>query len=312
MRRLATWGFWLCAVCANAQHLEVSEGFLVWQDTKEPFVIVEANSPENKLAQLSYSSLDQLIGMGVNTIYATVFGGDDTSICMWFDCNDRDTINSAKVATWRSFFQYWAFTGNPDRPRVIHIVLTEAENDEILSDTERYQMYDAAMAAFGDLPVIWLLGEEIGNPIRDIRPFAQYFQANDPFNSPVALHNIPHQEPWRAFRGEGIIDLVAFQIKNLDDVDPRVGDQWRYMNDGDNVAVYVSEVGPSSVGNPSDSSSWCRSNKRRSFSSNLVKNIIEYNWLRPSKIYNITPLLNSNQGYIKNEAHQLKSFGNQS
>jgi len=197
-----------------------SDGFLRWSDDNSRCVLVELNSPENRMAILRdnpekfFDDLNFYAKNGVNTIYFTVFGDDDTSIF----------LSEGDIIAWRMALAYWAYAVNREqgRPGIGHVVLGEAENHHLLTDSERAALFMRAMRLMRDLPAIFLLGEEITQSMNGVQVGLPYIRRWCTFirnESPtyygrsalISLHNELHWRPWNSMVGEGLFDMVAFQ-----------------------------------------------------------------------------------------------------
>lgn len=231
-----------------------NDGYLRWSDTRERFVMVEANSPENRLALLdndpeeAYRQLDFLAANGVNTIYFTVYGGDDTSIF----------LDDADVDRYRAYMEYWTFVvwAFQGRPGVSHIVLGEQENHHLLNDQQRTALFRRAMTMARGLPAIFLLGEEITQRVgvAYVRKWCAFLRSESPgiYGAPaiISLHNELHWRPWTGLQNEGLFDLVAFQGTVEQARDELPVTFATFMSAGHPVAIYNSEIANASCGIP--------------------------------------------------------------
>lgn len=235
-------GILLNPFLVNAFHLKVdSQGHLAWADNGQRFIIKESNSPENRLKWMDKNELNVLASYGVNTIYASLFGGDDRSVHPFINrSNPAQGFDQNKINAWRDYFQHWINLGGGRN--VIHILLSENENHRELNDVNHRAYIDAMVASFGDLPVIWDR-EEVRESAAWIRTWNGYLKQKDPVNI-VGIHNWPNETPWRDLVGSGLIDLLSFQ--GSVDQAPGVLANWHQqaLNSGKPWAVYASEITP--------------------------------------------------------------------
>ena len=220
------------------ESVEVRSGYL-YRGSKR-FVIAEANSPENRLRfwdedpEFALWELDYLASLGINTIYYTIYGGDDTSI----------RLTAANFSHYRAYAEEIAARG-----MVSHVLLGEEENHHLLSDSERAAMFDLALEMYHDLPSILCLGEEItqqvGYPY--VRKWCEYLRDKsiERYGRPpvVSLHNQRHWRPWDRFVNDGsdrLFQLIAFQATPAQYSELV---QWHstFASAGNPVAVYMSE-----------------------------------------------------------------------
>lgn len=228
---------------SQARHLDVENGKLVWEDTGESFVVVESNSPENRLIWKDRAELDALASMGVNTIYASINHsefGVGSFYDLWIDRGNKDFgFNQEEIDAAVDFFEYWVSLGND---HVIHILLSEFENHYEWTDEQHLSFLDMVTYNFGHLPVIWDREEVFVDEQWLIR-WTSELRKRDP-NNIIAIHNQPGQEPWRFFQGDSkaFLDMVSMQA-DLNSVG------WRMQEAFDmGFAVYASEITPFDIG----------------------------------------------------------------
>lgn len=232
-----------CAIFAQARDLDVKDGKLVWSDTGESFVIVESNSPENRLVWKDRPALDALASMGVNTIYASINHteyGVGSFYDLWIDRNNKDLgFDQAEIDAAVAYLEYWVSLGED---HVVHILLSEYENHYDWTDAQHEAFLDMAVANFGHLPVIWDR-EEVEQDEQWLLRWYRELKERDPVNI-SAVHNQPAREPWRFFTGENkqYLDMVSMQA-------PLSEAGWRMQEPFDmGFAVYASEIMPFNIG----------------------------------------------------------------
>lgn len=103
-------------------------------------------------------------------------------------------VDVSKTAQWEVVFEHADHIG-----LYLHFKTQETENDQLLDGgnlgLERKLYYRELIARFGHhLALNWNLGEENTNTDSQIRDFADFFQANDPYKSHVVIHTYPNQQ----------------------------------------------------------------------------------------------------------------------
>lgn len=205
----------------------------------EEFTVIEVNSPENKLASADYDLLDAWQAAGANTIYATLYGGDDTSVHPWADLGVWGEFDEWKLLAWRQYIERFTSRGG-----IAHLLLFERENDRVLQGADRRLYIRTMVAWFGDLPVVFCVGEETTLWPAELRADLQLLKS---LGAATSVHNWPREEPWEDFAGTGLVDLVAIQAADPAEIGRRVGEALALDSEW---AVYFSEPGPFQTGIP--------------------------------------------------------------
>jgi Domain of unknown function (DUF5060) len=116
--------------------------------------------------------------------------GDDKNVFPYISdaATDRLRMDVSKLAQWEILFEHADKMG-----MYLHIKLAETENDDLLDGgllgNERKLYYREMIARFGHhLALNWNLSEEITNPITQIKEFADYVQATDPYKHIIVIH----------------------------------------------------------------------------------------------------------------------------
>lgn len=226
-------------------HLDVENGKLVSQDTRQTVKIVEANSPENRLVWLDRTELNDLDAAGVNTLYASLHGDENNyaNIGPWKDFyNPSLGFDEQRIADWRSYFEYWISLGdgtNPQQRKYLHLLLSEQETHFRLTSEQHEAFLVRMTTAFKDLPVIWDREEYPRSQTGLLIQWNARLRELDP-NNIIAIHNEPRQEPWEDLKGHNL-DLVSMQAP-FNEVGWRMKNAFDYG--GGQWAVHASEIMP--------------------------------------------------------------------
>lgn len=177
-----------------------------------------------------------------NSIYVITLteGGDGNNVWPWPERVKDNTDNMyrydvSKLAQWNLIFDYMSQKGMH-----IHILTTETENEQFFEYYEfdaiggtrfakaRKLYYRELIARFGHHNITWDIGEEyggvndgqrgypatIGKPgsIEQVKLFADYIKAVDPYNSPVVVHTISNNtSKYNDLYGHPTLDGLAMQ-----------------------------------------------------------------------------------------------------
>ncbi len=206
LRRLPPLFFGLCgAAFAGPSHFTIHDGGLYRTGETTPFVIVEANSPENQIESLTEETLDELQSYGVNTLYTVLYGGDDTSLYPWTCRNCWGDRDETRIARWRATARMASARGF-----VWHVQLEEEEEDHH-DRWKQEQLIRVAIDLFATHPTLWGLGEESQRSDEETRWRAALIRSLDPYNGPLTLLN-RWDEPRTAFHvGRAYVDILAWQ-----------------------------------------------------------------------------------------------------
>lgn len=177
-------------------------------------------------------AINYLAEKGMNVIYfvSMNIGGDGRDVYPYRDHTDFTRFDCSKLAQWNIIFEHAQRKGI-----ILHFVTQETENELLLDNGDsgfhRQLYYRELIARFGHHPaVIWNLGEENGpaswspegQTTQQRKDMANYFQQNDPWNSPVLLHTHAHNllrdsiiDPLLGFKG---IDGLSMQIDHKETI----------------------------------------------------------------------------------------------
>jgi len=219
-----------------AHNQPVVDGPRLLQPSGERFVIIEANSPENRLAYMDLQQLDQFASWGVNTLYTATLNTDGLQFGRGVSpfaggrIGGTIAIDWRVLDTWRAYLEHWRDTGG-----ITHLVLFEQETDWALTLQERVVFFDAmmrllqyadpeTMLRFDPLASIVLIGEEYDGDGRN------YFWARDQLvwdlqelraamvrhraQFPVSLHNPLNFDFFRDAQVLPLYDIAAIQGYN--------------------------------------------------------------------------------------------------
>lgn len=140
-----------------------------------------------------FGVLSYLASRGVNSLYTLSYnidGGDGQEVWPWRTPVDKLRFDVSKLAQWERMLDHMSRAGI-----VWHVVTQETENDQVLDGgalgTERKLYYREFVARFAHAPgLVWNLGEENTNTPEERKAFAEYLRTIDPYDHPIALHNV--------------------------------------------------------------------------------------------------------------------------
>lgn len=195
----------------SGKHLEIINNQLHLDG--ERFRIVEANSPESRLRECSFAELDQLNACGINTIYATLYGGDVTSIHPFIDRNNPGRgFNDEVVNNWLAYLEHWVF-GYTEK-HIVHLLLSEKENHFTLSETNHKNMITYLTTKFKSIEgyVIYNREELPTGQTEYINNYYRHLKQQAPY-SIRGIHNNTGQNPWNGFQtsSDTLIQFLGFQ-----------------------------------------------------------------------------------------------------
>lgn len=181
------------------------------------------------LGKAIIGAINSLSASGVNSVYFLTMniGGDGGDVWPWagqpvrkgHPANDNLHFDLGKLRQWET-----VFTHAQRRGIFLHFVLNEAEeaNKKELDDgelgIERKLYYRELIARFGHhLAMSWNLCEEYNLDLKlspeQIRAYAKYIQAIDPYHHPVTVHSAgdPLNELSFTF-GDPLFSLTSIQL----------------------------------------------------------------------------------------------------
>lgn len=199
-------------------------------------------------------SINYLASKGLNSLYMLTYNlrGDGNDIWPYADSNTTLRFDCSKLGQWDILFTHMQSKGI-----LCHFVTQETENDQLLNNgnlgPERKLYYRELIARFGYHPaLIWNLGEEITNTTEQIKDFAKYIKAIDPYDHFVTLHNINYNN-YSPLLGFPYLDGPSMYIYNIDNVNRYTK---RYINEsassGRQWVCFLDEIGPYDLATPPD------------------------------------------------------------
>ena len=211
-------------------------------------------------------AVNYLSSEGVNSFYFVSMNvrGDGRDVWPWTGPDSRLTYDVSKLAQWEIVFEHM-----DDLGMALNIYTQETENDQLLNGgdlgLERRIYYREMIARFGHHNgLFWNLGEENTNTAGQIREFADYITALDPYGHLIAMHTFPgDKQRYAPLLGFAPFDGAALQsgtgsIRN--DVAEWVR---RSREAGDPWVATWDESGPASTGVQADGRSGAADNHKR-------------------------------------------------
>lgn len=185
-----------------------------------PFIIVEANSPETRLKQCSRSEQDYLSSVGVNTLYCSCNGAESSGkVNPWInnDINQGPDIN--KIQQWKEYLSNWVF--NYNKPHIVHLLLSEKETHDTFTEVQHKSLIDLLKTSFTDIAgyIIWDR-EEVPNGWNKANALYSYLKQVDPLNI-RGMHNNTSQNPWSFSYNSDLVQFLSFQ-ENISAFDNRI------------------------------------------------------------------------------------------
>lgn len=199
-------------------------------------------------------ALNYLASKQVNSVYFLTYnidGGDGKDTWVWTDPEVRDRFDVSKLAQWEIVFAHMERLGI-----MMHVVIQETENDEVLGDTAglndlRKLYLRELLARFGHhLAIVWNLGEENDTPVGDRRAIAAYIHQMDPNGHAVTVHT--HNT--RGLRSyTGILGAPEFDATSIQGLMEHANRETTFLRmrsaaAGRPWAIFHDEQTPSSVG----------------------------------------------------------------
>jgi uncharacterized protein DUF5060 len=140
-----------------------------------------------------FGALSYLSAHGVNSLYTLTYnidGGDGQEVWVWTSPLEKLRFDVSKLAQWERMLDHMSRAGI-----VWQAVTQEIENDHALDGgalgTQRRLYYRELVARFAHAPgLVWNLGEENTNTPEERKAFADYIRNIDPYDHPIALHNV--------------------------------------------------------------------------------------------------------------------------
>ncbi|MFO1022354.1 MAG: DUF5060 domain-containing protein [Planctomycetales bacterium] len=198
-------------------------------------------------------ALNYLAGHGINGIYFLTMNvkGDGKDVWPWTAETEHQRFDVSKLDQWEVVFSYMDQLGIMQQ-----IVTQEQENDQLLDKGElgddRTLYYRELVARFGHHPaLVWNLGEENTNTTDQLKKFAKYFKAVDPYKHPVVVHTFPSQydKVYGPLLGDKNFSGVSLQVGKPVNC-AKVTATWLAKSEqvGRPWAAFLDEIGPADLG----------------------------------------------------------------
>lgn len=198
-------------------------------------------------------SLNYLRTKHINGIYFLPMNvkGDGKDVWPWTDEKTFDRFDISKLEQWETVFCYMDELGIMQQH-----VTQEQENDQLLDKGDlkefRKLYYRELIARFAHHPaLVWNLGEENTNTTDQLKAFAKYFKAVDPYDHPVVVHTFPSQydKVYGPLLGDKNISGVSLQVGQPINCG-KVTATWLQKSAavGRPWAAFLDEIGPADTG----------------------------------------------------------------
>ena len=286
----------------------VDQRYLHWSGSGQPYLKSGVDSPENLLGYADFDdtrklgngrlhhyephvqdwnagdpvwddgrgkgligAVNYLAEQGVNSMYFIPMniGGDGKDVWPYTSPEVRDRFDCSRLDQWEIVFSHM------DRKGImLHMILTETENESLFEVEEGGDFADARKLYFRELvarfahhsAVEWNLGEENGGPDEpeldaphrgntdaQRMAFAAYIRHLDPYDHPIVVHTFPgndwYQNIYLPLLGQGMFEGPSIQI-GADGNIHEVTKEWlrRSAEAGRQWFVCVDEQGPANTG----------------------------------------------------------------
>lgn len=163
--------------------------------------------------------INYLAEKGVNGIYIVAMSvqGDGCDGYPWTTYSgSRELFDVSKLDQWDVALSHMNAKG-----LLIHYVTQETENDQLLDGgalgPERRLYYREIVSRFSHHPALqWNLGEENTNTAAEVRAFADYIRALDPYDHPIVMHTFPGQKNrYEPLLGHATFNGPTLQFGNI-------------------------------------------------------------------------------------------------
>ncbi|MBI2433591.1 MAG: DUF5060 domain-containing protein, partial [Candidatus Hydrogenedentes bacterium] len=164
-------------------------------------------------------ALNYLASKQMNVVYFLTMnvGGDGKDVWPWTSDDERDRYDCSKLDQWEIVFSHMDRLGI-----LLHVVTQEQENDQLLDDGElgpdRKLYYRELIARFAHHPaLVWNLGEENTNTTEQLKAYAAYIRALDPYDHPIVVHTFPdhYEQIYGPLLGDKNIDGASLQLGDM-------------------------------------------------------------------------------------------------
>ncbi len=207
----------------------VEQHYLQYADSKEYFIKVGPDSPENFLAYEDFDNTTDIGGLrkswaphegdwnsgdpqwgddkgreiigalnylaesGMNAFSFITMNiyGDDKNVYPYINYDDYSRFDCSKLDQWEIVFAHAT-----QKSLLLHFKTQEQENDQLLNDGDlgalRKLYYRELIARFSHHPALeWNLGEENSQTTQQQKDMAAYIRKTDPYANNIVLHTFP-------------------------------------------------------------------------------------------------------------------------
>lgn len=198
-------------------------------------------------------ALNYLSDKGMNSVYFLTMNviGDGRDVWPWTGPEERMRFDCSKLDQWEIVFSHMDYLG-----LMMHVILQEQEIDQLLDGgelgPERKLYFRELIARFAHHPaLVWNFGEENTNTTEQIKDYADFFDALDPYQHPRVMHTFPgrYDEQYTPLLGGSWIQGPSLQMG-----DPKKthSETLKWVNQsaesGYPWVVCLDEIGPAHTG----------------------------------------------------------------
>ncbi len=216
-------------------------------------------------------ALNYLAEQGVNSVYFLTMNieGDGDDVWPYRTHADRYRFDCSKLDQWNRVFNHMDRLG-----MVLHVVLTETENESLFEAEEGGDFADSRKLYYRELVarfahhggVVWNLGEENGwnndgwdsdapqtrgNSTPQREAFARYLRRLDPYDNPIVVHTLPgdYDRIYEPLLGFPSLDGPSLQMGDMHETHAETL-EWirRSAESGHPWFVCLDEIGPADTG----------------------------------------------------------------
>lgn len=194
-----------------------------------------------------------LASQGVNAAYLLTFNeqGDGDDVWPFTQPGTYNRMDVSKLDQWEVVFEHMDHIGI-----VKHFLLQETENDQLLDGgalgPNRKVYYREMVARFSHhLGIIWNLGEENTNSDTQRKSHASYLRNLDPYRHLIQVHTYPWEKDivFTPLLGYEDYEGASLQVSSGSFADDDTKKWIEESGDaGRQWVVFLSEIGPASVG----------------------------------------------------------------
>ncbi len=167
--------------------------------------------------------VNYIASKNVNAIYINMntVSGDGCDAHPWTVYNASGAVKTfdvSKLDQWERVLGHMTENGI-----LIHVMMQETENDQLLNNgdlgVERKLYYRELISRFAHHPALqWNLGEENTNTTAQVKSYADFIRAVDPYDHPIFMHTYPNESNYDRYTGllgHDTFDGPTFQVSNI-------------------------------------------------------------------------------------------------